>query len=562
MPGGTGGAVYHLSDYAVATLTMNDTILANSTGGHPNGGAINDYQDHNRGEVIGQNGSSNLIESGGNGFPGVVSTADPKFDSKSDNGGPTPTYALQAGSPAINVAGPDCPATDARGVTRPHDGDANGASLCDIGAFEVGPPPNDNFSNARALSGNNVSVRGFNIRATRESGEPLHSSTDGWIGDHSVWYRWTAPSFGRATVDTCEANIDSILAVYTGSAVNTLSRVADNNNHVDCGGSWGSKLAFDTTAGTTYRIAVGDAGGLRESTFKLKLAFAPDTTPPDTTVTSGPSDLVNSRSASFGFESTEANSTFECRLRSLKENAPGVLYSGCVSPRDYPSLEDGPYIFEVRAADRNGNVDPSPASRTFTVDATAPTVVSASPADGATNVPATTNVEATFSEAMDQNTIKEATFALEKLVPNSTGGFDNESVFATVSYDVGTKTATLTPEGGLQPDTLYQVSVGNVFGAGDVKDLAGNKLEFRSWRFTVAENVAPNTNIISGPAGPTKDNTPTFTFGGSDNASVAGNLQFSYKVDGGAWSAYSSATSVTLPALANGPHTFSVKARD
>ncbi len=239
-----------------------------------------------------------------------------------------------------------------------------------------------------------------------------------------------------------------------------------------------------------------------------------------------------------------------------------MLYSGCVSPRDYPSLEDGPYIFEVRAADRNGNVDPSPASRTFTVDATAPTVVSASPADGATNVPATTNVEATFSEAMDQNTIKEATFALEKLVPNSTGGFDNESVFATVSYDVGTKTATMTPEGGLQPDTLYQVSVGNIFGAGDVKDLAGNKLEFRSWRFTVAENVAPNTNIIPGPAGPTKDNTPTFTFGGSDNASAAGNLQFSYKVDGGAWSAYSSATSVTLPALANGPHTFSVKARD
>jgi CSLREA domain-containing protein len=47
-----------------------------------------------------------------------------------NNGGPTPTHALLAGSPAIN-AGNACTAADQRGQTRP-------ATGCDIGAFEVG----------------------------------------------------------------------------------------------------------------------------------------------------------------------------------------------------------------------------------------------------------------------------------------------------------------------------------------------------------------------------------------------------------------------------------------
>jgi len=87
-------------------------------------------------------------------------------------------------------------------------------------------------------------------------------------------------------------------------------------------------------------------------------------------------------------------------------------------------------------------------------------------------------------------------------------------------------------------------------------------LETTQSRTFSIDTTPPETTITSGSSGPTKDNTPTFSFGGSDDASAAGNLLFSHKVDGGAWSAYSSATSVTLPALANGPHSFYVRARD
>ncbi|MGQ0619384.1 MAG: choice-of-anchor Q domain-containing protein [Panacagrimonas sp.] len=51
-----------------------------------------------------------------------------------DNGGPTRSHLLVAGSPAIDAAGPDCSDTDQRGMLRPQ------GEACDIGAVEVIDP--------------------------------------------------------------------------------------------------------------------------------------------------------------------------------------------------------------------------------------------------------------------------------------------------------------------------------------------------------------------------------------------------------------------------------------
>lgn len=80
-----------------------------------------------------------------------------------------------------------------------------------------------------------------------------------------------------------------------------------------------------------------------------------------------------------------------------------------------------------------------------------------------------------------------------------------------------------------------------------------------------ADTEAPTTSITAGATGATNDNTPTFTFTGSDGQTATADLRFSYRLDDGAWSAYQAGTSVTLGGamgLSDGPHTFQVRARD
>jgi large repetitive protein len=79
-------------------------------------------------------------------------------------------------------------------------------------------------------------------------------------------------------------------------------------------------------------------------------------------VTGATNGTIASKKASFSF-SSEAGATFECKLDS-------EVFTACNSPDDLSNLPDGPHDFSVRAVDMIGNVDPSAASRAFTVDTT------------------------------------------------------------------------------------------------------------------------------------------------------------------------------------------------
>ena len=58
---------------------------------------------------------------------------------------------------------------------------------------------------------------------------------------------------------------------------------------------------------------------------------------------------------------------FECKL-------DGGSFAICTSPDQINSIPEGVHTFQVRAVDAANNVDPTPASFTWTVDLTAPTV--------------------------------------------------------------------------------------------------------------------------------------------------------------------------------------------
>ena len=86
----------------------------------------------------------------------------------------------------------------------------------------------------------------------------------------------------------------------------------------------------------------------------------PDTTPPETFITSQPDPLSNSGSARFEFSCSKTICTFHCRIDS------GVWQS-CTSPSTYSGLSESSHTFDVAATDSFGNEDPVPASCTWTV---------------------------------------------------------------------------------------------------------------------------------------------------------------------------------------------------
>ena len=132
----------------------------------------------------------------------------------------------------------------------------------DIGAgstnsFDIPFDPgsdNDMFANAITISGTSGQATGSNVGATKESGEPNHAGNSGGA---SIWWYWTAPATGQMTIDTFGSSFDTLLAVYTGSSVGSLTPIASN----DVSGSLQSQVTFTAVSGTTYRIAVDGYNG-------------------------------------------------------------------------------------------------------------------------------------------------------------------------------------------------------------------------------------------------------------------------------------------------------------
>jgi hypothetical protein len=95
--------------------------------------------------------------------------------------------------------------------------------------------------------------------------------------------------------------------------------------------------------------------------FRKALTPAPpDTTPPETRITAGPSGPTADSTPTFTFTSSEAAS-FEC-------NVDGGAFAACTSPHTTAALSDGAHGFEVKATDGAGNTDASPARHDFTAD--------------------------------------------------------------------------------------------------------------------------------------------------------------------------------------------------
>ena len=161
---------------------------------------------------------------------------------------------------------------------------------------------NDNFAQAYVLEGVAVNTTGENFGATLETGEPRHA---GWTGGRSVWWRWTAPQDGTFSIDLSGTAFDTLLGIYTGSALGALTTIASDD---DSGEGASSRAVFTAVAGATYMIAVDgyNAGNgnillsLAAMTAPVVSSFSPSAAAPGATVTIDGFNLGGASDLEFG----------------------------------------------------------------------------------------------------------------------------------------------------------------------------------------------------------------------------------------------------------------------
>jgi arylsulfatase A-like enzyme len=266
--------------------------------------------------------------------------------------------------------------------------------------------------------------------------------------------------------------------------------------------------------GHTFSVRATDPAGNTDPTPGSR-AWTVDSVP-ETTITAGPPDgsLLRATSTTFRFGADVAGSTFECSL-------DGGAYEPCTTPEDLTGLDQGPHAFSVRALNA-GFTDPTPESRSFTVDTVGP-----------------------------ETTITDGPAA----AINSTGPYDlrftsSEPGSSFVCRVDGSAWATCT-----SPRSVSVAGEGQHEFSARATDPAGNLDSSAAlWSWTV-DTTAPDTTIGSGPSGTVASTDASFSFSSPEDGA-----SFACSLDGGAFSGCTSPRAYhTLP---QGGHTFSVRATD
>lgn len=173
-----------------------------------------------------------------------------------------------------------------------------------------GPPTNDDFGSPWLLTGLSADVVASNSGATAETNEPAH---DGLTAEASVWFAWTAPYDGFASV-TVLNNGSGIYwaAVYTGTNLANLELVSFGT--IPPPAAPGVLLPslpeanylFGAAAGQTYHIAVDghpELLGVLHGSFTLQLQLGTVTM-----VQPGFTNYAAGQAVPIDFETTDTNS--------------------------------------------------------------------------------------------------------------------------------------------------------------------------------------------------------------------------------------------------------------
>jgi len=205
-----------------------------------------------------------------------------------------------------------------------------------------------------------------------------------------------------APITTITAMPSPLTPATGGSFSFTASETASFLCQLD-GGIWSactSPFVFNNLVDGlhTFSVKATDMAGNGE-TAPPSYSFTIDATLPETTITGQPAPSSNLPDGSFTFTSPEANAIYQCRL-------DGSIWGHCYGSFTFGSLADGSHTFSVRAIDRAGNIDQTPATYTWTVDTTPPDSTLAGSASGisATFIVGSPDPSATLQCKLDNGT--------------------------------------------------------------------------------------------------------------------------------------------------------------
>jgi Tol biopolymer transport system component len=204
---------------------------------------------------------------------------------------------------------------------------------------------NDNFADAEILSGNSGSLTVDNDGATLEVGEPNHV---GHSMGCSVWYQWQATANGDVTFDTAGSHIDTVIGVYTGSSLSTLTQVASDD---DTGYDLHSTVTFNATQNAVYYIALDAYDGASYPGAMSLNWYLGGATPTPTPATSNRIAFSADRGASTGVYVMNGNGVGQTRLTDKSTYNFGAVWSPDGTKIAFNSYRDGLSEIYVMNAD-------------------------------------------------------------------------------------------------------------------------------------------------------------------------------------------------------------------
>jgi hypothetical protein len=97
-------------------------------------------------------------------------------------------------------------------------------------------------------------LRGSNVGAAKLPGEP--TILPGHNGGHPIWFSWTPPFSGIATLSTAGSDFETMVGVYAGTTETNVTAVSSAVNNADKAGFYNGKVSFNAVVGTEYQIVV------------------------------------------------------------------------------------------------------------------------------------------------------------------------------------------------------------------------------------------------------------------------------------------------------------------